>query len=152
MRRVKIILGLAVLVFVSIAGWQIGACEIANIRLRDDIQDLASQSGVRIGLTTAKSDDDFRNAVLGKARQYDIELAPDQVTVRRTGSSVTGTISLGADYAVPIHLPGFSFTLHFTPESGVRSYDYSHPPPLAVLVQSPPTLRLSKGLGLSASL
>jgi hypothetical protein len=54
--------------------------------------------------------------------------------VQRTGSSVTGTISIGVDYTVPIHLPGFSFTLHFTPESGVRAYDYSHPPPLAVLI------------------
>jgi hypothetical protein len=134
MRTLKFALGLAVLALVSIAGWQIGACEVANIRLRDDIQDLATQSGVRIGLTTAKSDDDFRNAVLGKARQYDIELAPDQVTVQRTGTSVTGTISIGADYTVPIHLPGFSFTLRFTPVSGVKSYDYSHPPPLAVLM------------------
>ena len=133
-RAVKSVLGLAVLVWASIAGWQIGACELADIRLRDDMQDLASQSGVRIGLTTAKSDDDFRNAVLGKAKQYDIELAPDQVTVERTGSGVTGTISIGADYTVPIHLPGFSFRLHFTPASGVRSYDYSHPAPLAVSI------------------
>jgi hypothetical protein len=134
MRTIKIILGMAVLAFVSIAGWQIGSAEVANIRLRDDMQDMATQSGVRIGLTNAKSDDDFRNAVLSKARQYDIELAWDKVTVQRTGSDVTGTISLGADYTVPIHLPGFSFTLHFTPESGVRSYDYSHPGPLAVLI------------------
>jgi hypothetical protein len=134
MRTITIILGLAVLVFVSIAGWQIGACEVANIRLRDDMEDMASQSGVRIGLTSARSDDDFRNAVLNKARQYDVELAPEQVTVLRTGSSVTGTISLAADYTVPIHLPGFSFTLHFTPASGVKGYDYSHPPPLAVAI------------------
>lgn len=134
MRTVSIIFGLAILVFASIAGWQIGTCEVANIRLRDDMQDMASQSGVRIGLTTARTDDDFRNAVLGKAEQYGIELAPDQVTVQRTGSSVTGTISIGADYTVPIHLPGYSFTLHFTPESGVKSYDYSHPPPLAVFI------------------
>jgi hypothetical protein len=59
MRTITIILGLAVLVFVSIAGWQIGACEVANIRLRDDMEDMASQSGVRIGLTSARSDDDF---------------------------------------------------------------------------------------------
>lgn len=131
MRGVKFVLGLAVLVFVSIAGWQIGACEVANIRLRDDLQDMA---GVRIGLTSVRSDDDFRNAVLNKARQYDIELAPEQITVQRTGSSVTGTISLAADYTVPIHLPGFSFTMHLTPESGVKGYDYSHPPPLAVAI------------------
>jgi hypothetical protein len=134
MRTIKFVLPLAALVFVCLAGWQIGACEVANIRLHDDIQDMASQSGVRIGLTTARSDDDFRSAVLGKARQYDIELAPNQVTVQRTGSSVTGTISIGADYTVPIHVPGFSFTLHFTPASGVRAYDYSHPGPLAVLM------------------
>lgn len=138
MRTVTIILGLAVFAFVSIAGWQIGACEVANIRLRDDMQDLATQSGVRIGLTAAKSDDDFRNAVLGKAQQYGIELAPDQVTVQRTGSDITGTISIRADYTVPIHLRGFSFTLHFTPVSGARAYDYSHPGPLANIIRPSP--------------
>jgi hypothetical protein len=95
MRTVKIILGLAVLIFVSIAGWQIGACEVANIRLRDDMEDLASQSGVRIGLTTARSDDDFRNAVLGKARQYDIELAPDQVRCSAQAPALQERYQLG---------------------------------------------------------
>lgn len=121
MQTLKIILGLALLVLVSIAGWQIGASELANIKLRDDMQDLASQLGSRIGLTTPSSDEDFRNAVVAKARQYDIQLAPEQVTVQRTGSGVTATIYLAANYTVPIHLPGFSFTLHFTTESDKRA-------------------------------
>jgi hypothetical protein len=118
MLRVKIAVALVVLGVVSTAGWKVGACELANMQLRDDMHDMASQSGTHIGLTDPRSDEDFRNAVLDSAKRYQIGLAPDQVTVVRNGSGVTSTMYLAADYTVPIHLPGFSFTLHFTPKSG----------------------------------
>ena len=99
-------------------GWQITPCELANVELRDDMKDLAAQLGVRSGLTSPSSDEDFRNDVLRKARKYDIQLAPEQVTVQRTGDGIETRIYLAADYTVPIHLPGFSFELHFSPTSG----------------------------------
>ena len=98
--------------------WQIGSCEPASFELRDDMKDLASQLGVRIGLSSSNTDDQFRTAVVAKARRYNIELTPDQVTVEHTGSGIKGSIYLRADYTVPIHLPGFDFT----PESGERLY------------------------------
>lgn len=117
MQRVKIALGIAALAMTTIAAWQLGACEMANIQLKDDLHDLASQSGTYIGLTEPKSDDDFRKAVVKCARRYDIELTPDQITVLRSGTGMTATVYLAADYNAPIHLPGFVFTIHFTPAS-----------------------------------
>jgi hypothetical protein len=106
----------------GIAGWQIGACELANFELRDDMKDLASQLGARIGFSLANSDDDFRTAVISKATRYNIDLSAEQVTVQRSGDGAKGTIYLRADYTVPIHLPGFNFKMHFTPESGKRLF------------------------------
>jgi hypothetical protein len=118
MQTVKIALGIAVLGIACVAGWQVGTCELANMELRDDMQDLASQLGTHIGLASPRSDEDFRNAVLNCAKRYEIELTPDQVTVLRTDSGATASIYLAADYTVPIHLPGLFFTIHFTPASG----------------------------------
>ena len=120
MKKLKIITVAAMLVLVFDAGWQIGACELANIELRDDLKDMSSQLGARIGLSSAKSDDDFRNDIVNKARKYDIPLAPEQVTVQRSGVGFAATMYFAADYTVPVHLPGFAFQLHFHPESGPK--------------------------------
>jgi hypothetical protein len=68
MRKLTVILALAILVLVFMAGWQIGACEVADIQLREDMKDLATQLGGRIGFSTPQSDDDFRAAVVAKAK------------------------------------------------------------------------------------
>lgn len=120
MNKSKIILGLAVFALLLSLGWQVGACELANFELRDDMQDMASQAGLRVGLTSPTSDDDLRTAILRKAEKYDIALSPEQVTVERMGSGPTSTIYIAAEYRVQIYLPGYSFELHFTPESGKK--------------------------------
>jgi len=53
----------------------------ADCPLRDDMKDMASQGGGRIELISFSSDEDLRNDILLKARKYDIQLAPEQVTV-----------------------------------------------------------------------
>ena len=117
MRKIILILGLAVLVLAGESGWQIASCELANFELRDDMRFLAAQIGRRIGLNSPSTDKDLRNEVIRKAQEHDIELAPEQVTVRRTGTELEPIIYLAADYEVPIKLLGFSLTFHFTPSS-----------------------------------
>src|SRR5215472_1004031 len=117
MRNFKIIAAIATLLLIGSAIWQVGAREVANAELRDDMKDLTSQLGARIGLTNGKSDEDLRNDVIGKALKYDIQLNPEQITVERRGEGIYATMYLAADYQVPIRLPGFSFQLHFKPES-----------------------------------
>ncbi len=117
MRKVIFILGIIVLVLAGNAGWQIGSCELANIELQDDMRDIAAQTGSRIGLAQISSDEDLRNAVIRKAYQHDIKLRPEQVRVERYGHGESATISLTANYKVQVNLPGWTFTLHFTPSS-----------------------------------
>jgi len=115
--RAKILLGLAVLALAVAVSWQIASCEIANLELQTDLRDIAAQVGSRIGLDAPNSDDDLRNAVIHKAREYDIQLEPAQVTVQHTGSGKTLTTYLAADYKSRVNLLVYSFTLHFTPSS-----------------------------------
>ena len=122
MRKVKIFIGIAVFVGMVVVGWQIGSCELANIELQDDMQDLAAQAGTRIGFVEPRSDEDLRRAVMRKAKEHDIELDPDQVRVQRTASVDMSTVYLAADYTVLVRLPGGSFTLHFTPSTGKKMF------------------------------
>jgi len=117
MRKIAIMLGMAVLGLAVVAGWQVGSCELASIELQDDMQDLASQAGTHIGLAKLSSDDDLRSAVVGKAREHGINLQPAQIRVQRAGSGDAATVYLRADYTVPVNLPGWTFALHFTSSS-----------------------------------
>jgi hypothetical protein len=102
---------------VAIVGWQFAACEVANIELRDDLQDLAAQAGTKIGLDPERTDAQLRAMVVRRAEDYDIELKPEQVTVQRTGSGDREVIRLAVDYDARVNLTAYSFTLHFTPSS-----------------------------------
>jgi hypothetical protein len=117
MRKITIILGLAVLVLTVLAGWQIGACELANMNFQEDLHDLASQVGTHIGFAAPTSDEEMNLIVVRKAKEHGIDLQATQVTVRRTNSGETSTLYLAADYTVPVNLAFFSVNLHFTPTS-----------------------------------
>lgn len=117
MRAVKVIFGLAVLVLAGTAAWQIGAWEIANTNLQDDLRDMGTQAGARIGVVAPNSDEEMKTAVIRKAKERGVELSPVQITLRRIGSGERTTFYLAADYTVPVNLGLFSFRLHFTPSS-----------------------------------
>lgn len=114
----KLSVGLVVLAAVGYVGWQVGSCELANIELKDDLQDLSAQIGTKIGLSPVRSDAELRAMVVRRADDYDIELRPEQVSVQRTGSGDREVIHLAVDYTARVHLLTYSFTLHFTPTSG----------------------------------
>lgn len=120
MGKVKIIVICALFVLLASTGWQIGACELANYELQDELKDLASLNSARIGLAVPKSDDDLREAVIGKAREHNIKLNPSQVTVRRSGSSEAPVVYLAVDYKARIALPGYTLTIRFKPTGGSR--------------------------------
>jgi hypothetical protein len=115
--KAKLVLGLAALAVVAIAGWQIGSCEIANLELQTDLRDISIQLASRIGMEAPNSDQDLRNAVIHKAEEHGIHLEPRQVTVQHVGGGKTEIIYVAADYNVFVKLPGYSFSLHFTPSS-----------------------------------
>lgn len=77
MRRIKIVVVTAVLALAAVAGWRVGSCELANFQLQEDLHDMAAEAGARYGYTVARSDDDFRQSVIRKAKEYGIELKPN---------------------------------------------------------------------------
>jgi hypothetical protein len=117
MGKARILAGLAVLFPAILMVWQYAACQISNQELQSDLQDLAAQVGARIGLDAMHSDDDLRAAVICKAAKYDIDLKPEQITVRRSGSGDSEVVLLAVDYQLRVNLLIFSFTLHFNPTS-----------------------------------
>jgi hypothetical protein len=56
-----------------------------------------------------KGDDAIAAAVSQKAQEFDVPLAPDQVTVARSG----GDLTISAAYSVHIDFPGYPFDLSF---------------------------------------
>ncbi|HWC18158.1 MAG TPA: hypothetical protein VG498_14145 [Terriglobales bacterium] len=125
MFKLKIIAAILIFIPIFSAGWQIGACELANIELRDDLKDIASQLALRVGPAQPSSDEDFRNDVIRRAEHYDIHLEPAQIKVERIISGQTDygpivTLYLAVEYAVPVHVLGHSFELHFNPTSGTK--------------------------------
>ena len=116
MKRIKVIVVVTVLAFAAMGGWRVGTCEVANLEFQQDLQDLASPRSFRYGNSPPKSEDEMRAAVIRKASEYDIRLAPDQVTVRAPAPG-TNSMFLAADYDVAVNMPQFSFTLHFNPSS-----------------------------------
>jgi hypothetical protein len=122
MGRIKVVLGLAAVLSVIVIGGQVGLAEWTNLQLQDDLRDISSSLGPRIGLADLQSDEDLRNLVIRKAEGHGISLEPKQVTVRRAGSGVGPAIYLAVDYNAPIHLPGYSFTLRFMPSSEKKSF------------------------------
>lgn len=121
MRRIKNILVLAALVLAVLLGWKVGWYQVANLQLQEDMRDLATDTGFKYAVS--RSDDDLRNAVIRKAQDYDIQLKPSQVVVRRGDSGNASTIYLAADYTEPVTLPGgYSFVMHFTPSSTKRVF------------------------------
>ena len=118
MGKGKVIVGLVLLCFALVAGWQVVSCELANAAFQEDLQDLSAQGGTRIGLLSASSDEDIRNKVMQKANNHDILLQPTQITIERRGTPEVPFVYLAADYKARVNLLfGFSFELHFTPAS-----------------------------------
>lgn len=117
MRRVKILAAAAVPFLAIALGWEVGAAEIANMNLQEEMRDLAAQGGAQIGLVAPSTDDDVRNTIASKAQAHGIALKPEQVTVNRTVLGEKSRLHITAHYTVPVNCWLFSLNLHFAPSS-----------------------------------
>jgi cell division protein FtsL len=117
MRKTVVVLGLTVLLLVGVVAWQVAAAYLANSELQSDMNDLAAQNSARIGLSQIASEDELRDSVISKAKEHGIQLQSEQVIVHRTFTPGMLGISLSVDYAAPINLLVFSFTIRFAPSS-----------------------------------
>ena len=113
MATLKLILGMAVMVAVALLGIKLIPPFFSNYEFEDAIKNEALHSTY-----STRSEDDITDAVIKQARNYDIALTPKQVHVSRSGAGYgNGSLSIDAEYSVPLDLPGYSTTLNFHPSS-----------------------------------
>ncbi len=116
MGTVKALLGFLAIIGVIYSGFQIIPPELTNYSFQDDLRNIAMVGGAN----PHQTDQELIDAIVKKAQEHQITLAPEQVTVQRIGTPGAPAVYVAADYSVPVSLPGYSFSLHFTPSSGNR--------------------------------
>ncbi len=110
----KALVALVAAIFVVVAMFQIAPPIMANFSFQDDLRQVAMMAGAN----PARTDDEVRNDVLRKAKEHDLPIDEKQVTVQRILTPGLMAVYVAADYTVPINLPGYSFEMHFNPNSG----------------------------------
>jgi hypothetical protein len=118
MGTIKALLGIVVVAACIYGGFQIIPAELNNYSFTDDLRNVAMVGGANPHTT----DQELINDIVKKAREHDIPLTPDHVTLQRIGSPGINAVYVAADYSVPVNLPGYSFTLHFNPTSGNKGF------------------------------
>lgn len=98
--------------------FQIAPPELSNYSFEDDLKSVAMMGSSNPHTT----DDELVASVIKKAKEHDIALAPENVTIQRIGTPGSPSVYIAADYSVPVDLPGYSFNLHFTPSSGNKGF------------------------------
>lgn len=118
MGTVKAIVGFLIIVGIIYVAFQIIPPELANYSFQDDLRNIAMMGGAN----PHEKDQELIDAVVKKAQDHDITLAPEQVTVQRIGTPGAPAVYVEADYSVMVNLPGYPLTLHFTPSSGNKGF------------------------------
>src|SRR5262252_1563959 len=116
MGTVKAILGLAVMAAVIVLGMKVIPPYFSNYEFEDYIKNEALQATYG-----QRTEDDIRDSVIKHARDYDIQLTSKEVHVVRSGSGGGATLTIEADYSVPLDLPGYATTLEFHPSTKNKS-------------------------------
>jgi hypothetical protein len=114
----KAIIGFLAIIACVYAAFQIVPPELSNYSFQDDLRNVAMIGGSN----THTTDQQLIDSVILRARDHQITLAPESVTVLRIGTPGAPAVYVAADYSVPVTLPGYSFTLHFTPSSGNKGF------------------------------
>jgi hypothetical protein len=118
MGTLKATAGFLVIIACIYAGFQIVPPELSNYSFQDDLKTVAMMGGSNPHTT----DQQLIDSIILKARDHQITLTPESVTIQRIGTPGAPAVYVAADYSVPVSLPGYSFTLHFTPSSGNRGF------------------------------
>lgn len=118
METFKATFGFLVVIGAIYVGFQIIPPELRNYSFQDDLRDVAMSGGANPRTT----DQQLIDAVIKRGQDHQIVLTPENVTVQHIGTPGLNAVYVAADYNVPVSLPGYSFTLHFTPSSGNKGF------------------------------
>jgi hypothetical protein len=115
---VKGFIGFLVIAAVVVALFEIVPPLMTNYSFQDDLKTVAMMDGSNF----QKTDDDIRVDVLKKARELDLPIQEKQITVQHISTPGLSAVYVAADYSVTVSLPGYSFDLHFSPNSGNKGF------------------------------
>lgn len=115
---IKACIGFLAIAAVVVGLFQVLPPMLANYSFADDLKTLSLVDGSNL----QKSEDDVREDVLRKAKEHDLPIDAKQITVQRINTPGLSTIYLAVDYSVTITLPGYSFDMHFDPNSGNKAF------------------------------
>ncbi len=113
MKTIKALFGLAVLVVAVYVAWTMIPPYFNNYKLEDIVAEEA-----RINSYSNKSEDAMRETVYQKAKDLDIPLTPENISVTRNGQSV----AIDVNYVVHLDYPIHPVDLHFQTSSKNKAY------------------------------
>ena len=106
MGTIKFAVGVALIAAVIVVGIYVIPPYFTNFQFEDEIKNQA------LTLTyTSKTDDEIRQIIYKRASDMEIPIAPEQISVRRSGGTGTGSLTIEANYTVHVNLPGYPFDL-----------------------------------------
>jgi hypothetical protein len=108
MGTLKLILGFGAMAAVVLFGIAFIPPYFANYQFEDSLKNEAMAATY-----TSRTEDDIKTVVLKKAKDLEIPLNDKQVKVVRTGTLGTGSLTITADYTVPVSVPGYATDLEF---------------------------------------
>jgi hypothetical protein len=114
MGTIKAIVGFLAIILVIVACFEVVPPLMANYSFQDDLRNVALVDGANF----QKTEEDVRNDVARKAKDQNLPITPKQITVQRINTPGMSALYVAVDYSVPVNLPGYSFDMHFTPNSG----------------------------------
>ena len=114
MGTLKALGGFLAILFVVVALFEVAPPLMANYSFQDDLRTVALMDSGNL----QKTEDDVRNDVIRKAKEHELPVSPKQVTVQRINTPGMSAVYVAADYSVTVNLPGYSFDMHFNPNSG----------------------------------
>ena len=110
----KALFGFVAIAVVVLALFEVGPPLMANYSFQYDLRNVALVDGANI----QKTEEDVRQDVVRKAKEQNLPIGPKQVTVQRINTPGMSALYVAADYSVTVSFPGYSFDMHFNPNSG----------------------------------
>jgi hypothetical protein len=114
MGSLKAIGGFLAIILVVVACFEIAPPLMANYSFQDDLRNVALMDSGNF----QKTDEDVRTDVMRKVKEQNLPIEAKQVTVQRISTPGMSALYVAADYTVTVSLPGYSFDMHFNPNSG----------------------------------
>ena len=114
MGTIKALLGFLAILLVVVSCFEVVPPMMANYSFQDDLRNVSLMDSGNF----QKTDEDVRNDVMRKVKEQNLPIEPKQVTVQRINTPGMTALYIAADYSVTVNLPGYSFDMHFNPNSG----------------------------------